>query len=538
MDRFVFINKYLSNISIMTSSILTVVNTVLINTSVSAAALNAMIASAAAGTVFVLENGVHEFDAPIVIERGDITLKGESEAGTDLHFSLAAGSEANMIQVTGGAKSYVGLTTEAMAVGQTSLTIADASGLKPGDSLYMYQPNTDAYLAANGWTNVTAADSASHPFREYIAEIDHVIGNTVFLKMPVPYAMEAGLTKVFTIDLLHNVQLSDFTLTNNLPAANPYDFVNPLPAYDSLSAIQITGMNGGSIAHVSVLNAASIGISLTSSIGFAGHDLRVDGAVNKGGDGNGYGILLTEAFNNNFDGLDLTNGRHSFIFSAWSAETGNTVQINNTNRDINFHGSADTGNIVTVNHAVLDYNSALDTSMVSDQWSIVSHGGSNHPYTNIYPANEVSFNFAVGAAANDEIHGTRGNDYLNGKAGADKIIGRAGDDYIVGGLGKDVLTGGAGHDTFLLRVGDNLDRITDFAFGIGGDTLLIGGNAAVHSIADLKFTQQGADLYVRYGLNSTVILVNHTLADVQAANFEFDSTGQITLAAWNGDFIL
>jgi Ca2+-binding RTX toxin-like protein len=512
--------------------------TIMINTAVTAAALNALIASADPGTIFVLENGVHEFNAPIVIARSDITLKGESEAGTNLHFSLAASAETNNIQVTGGAKTYVSTTTSAIAAGQTALIIADASSLKSGDSLYMYQPNSQAYLTANGWTNVSAADAAGHPFREYIAEIDHVVGNTVYLKSGIPFAMDAGQTKVFSMNMLHNVQLSDFTVTNNLPVANPYDFVNPLPAYDSVSAIQITGVSGGGIAHVSVLNAASNGISLTSSIGFSGHDLRVDGAVNKGGEGNGYGILLSEAFNNSFDGLDLTNGRHSFIFSAWNAETGNQVQINNTNRDINFHGSPDSGNVVTVDHAVMQYSPPQDTSGLNDIWSIVSHGGSNHAYTNIYAKNEVTFHYAVGNSAKDDMRGTAADDYLNGGGGADTIKGGAGDDYIVGGLKRDVLTGGQGHDTFLFKMGDDLDKITDFTFGAGGDTFLISGNAAVHSIADLKFTQTGADLYVRYGVNSTVILVGHTLADVQADNFSFDSSGQATLAAWNGDFIL
>jgi Ca2+-binding RTX toxin-like protein len=513
-------------------------SSIMTGTNVSAADLNTMIANAAAGTSFVLQNGVHNFAAPIVINRSDITLRGESETGTNLHFSFAAGTEADAIQVNGGAKTLVTSTAAAIAVGQTSITVADAHLLSAGQAIYLSEPNTQSYLTANGWSNVTMADAATHPFREYIAEIDHIVGNTVFLKSGIPYAMDAGVTQVSTIALLHNVNISDFTVTNNLPAANPYDFVNPLPAYDSLSAVHITGVSGGGIANVSVLNAASIGISLTASINFVGHNLLVDGAVNKGGEGNGYGILLSEAFNNNFDGLDLMNSRHAFILSAWNAETGNTVQINTINRDVNFHGSPDAGNVITVNRAVLDYNPALDTSGLGDIWSLVSHGGTNHASTSINTNNQVTFHYAVGAAAADDVRGTTGNDYLNGAAGVDIIKGGRGNDYIVGGLGRDVLTGGAGQDTFLFRVGDNLDRITDFTFGATGDTLLIANNPGVHSMADLTFTQKGADLYVRYGLNSTVILSNHTAADVQAGNFAFDSSGQQTLAAWHGDFIL
>ena len=512
--------------------------TVMISTTVTAAALNAMIASANPGTTFILENGVHEFNAPIVIARGDITLRGESEAGTQLRFSLPAGQEATNIQINGGAKTYISTAAADIAAGATSITMANAGNLKAGDSVYLYQPNTAEYLAANGWTNVTMADAASHPFREYIAEIDHVVGNQVFLKSSVPFAMDATETRVFEIDMLRNVSLSDFTVTNNLPQANPFNFINVLPAYDSKSAIQFTGTLGASLSHVSVLNAASNGVTVLSSTGFTGNDILVDGALNKGGEGNGYGILVSESFNNTFTGLDLTNGRHSFILSAWNAETGNTVQINNTNRDINFHGSPDRGNTITVDHAVLQYDPAQNTSGVNSVWALVSHGGRSQPFTDIYATNQVQFHFAVGATAADTIFGTAAGDYLNGGGGADKINGGGGNDFIVGGLKRDVLTGGAGSDTFLFRMGDDLDRITDFTFGAGGDTIIFAGNPVVTSMANLKFTQTGADLYVKYGVNSTVILQNHTIADVDASNFQFDPAGTNTFAAWNGDFIL
>jgi Ca2+-binding RTX toxin-like protein len=514
------------------------VQTIMIGTTITAAALNAMIATAAAGTTFILENGVHEFNAPIVINRSDITLRGESETGTQLRFSLPPGQEATNIQITGGAKTYLSTAETAIAAGATSITMAHVGDLKAGDSVYLYQPNTAEYLAANGWTNVTMADAAAHPFREFIAEIDHIEGKQVFLKSPVPSAMDAAETRVFEIDMLHNVSLSDFTVTNNLPEANPFNFINRLPAYDSKSAIQFTGTSGGSLSHVSVLNAASNGVTILSSTGFTGSDILVDGAVNKGGEGNGYSVLLSESFNNIFTDLDLYNGRHSFIFSAWNAEAGNTVQINNTNRDINFHGSPDRGNTVTVDHAVMQYDSSQNTSGVNSVWSMVSQGGKTQPFTDIYATNQVQFHFTVGASAADTIFGTAAGDYLNGGGGADKINGGAGNDFIVGGLKRDVLTGGTGSDTFLFKLGDDLDKITDFAFGTNGDTIIFSGNPAVTSMGNLKFTQTGADLSIKYGVNSTVILQNHTLADVNALNFQFDPTGTHTLPAWNGDFIL
>jgi hypothetical protein len=75
----------------------------------------------------------------------------------------------------------------------------------------------------------------------------HIDGKQVFLKSPVPFAMDATETRVLEIDMLRNVNLSDFTVTNNLVLANLYNFINCLPAYDSKSAIQYTGTSGSSL---------------------------------------------------------------------------------------------------------------------------------------------------------------------------------------------------------------------------------------------------------------------------------------------------
>ena len=188
------------------------------------------------------------------------------------------------------------------------------------------------------------SDADQRPFREFIVEIDHIENNVATLTAPVPYTMDAGETRVFQVDAVRNVTLGDFTVTYDLGPDNPYDFVNSQPAYDGLSAIQLSYVSSSTLQNITVTDAASNGISLTSSIGVTGTNLTVDGALNKGGDGNGYGLLLTESFSNDFSGLNLLNGRHAVVFSAWNAEAYNTIQVDFTNRDINFHGSPDLGN--------------------------------------------------------------------------------------------------------------------------------------------------------------------------------------------------
>lgn len=81
-------------------------------------------------------------------------------------------------------------------------------------------------------------------------------------------------------------------------------------------------------------------------------------------------------------------------------------------------------------------------------------------------------NVLEGNAGNDVLHGGSGNDILKGGEGNDILVGGDGDDLLIGGPGNDILTGGPGIDTFQWHAGDTgVDKITDFARGVGGDIL-------------------------------------------------------------------
>ena len=98
----------------------------------------------------------------------------------------------------------------------------------------------------------------------------------------------------------------------------------------------------------------------------------------------------------------------------------------------------------------------------------------------------------------DSLSGGAGADTIDGGAGADTILGGDGADNITGGTGADILTGGSGADTFNLPTpaesgGSNLDTITDFAGGTGGDSILITVSAAqIDAATDLGATEFAA----------------------------------------------
>lgn len=490
-----------------------------------AAQLNAILDGAGPGATVILDQGSFTFDQSIVIRHDGVTLKGASETGTVVTFAFPSGTGDNGFEVLGGAKTYLAAASTDIAKGAMQLTLADTSGIKAGEKLYIAQDNDAAYLAAHGWSDVDPTKLAGNPFREAIVEVDRVVGNTVYLKQAIQFDMQAGLAKVYDIDLVEGVHLSDLTVQSNLGAANPYNFINPYPEFDDKALVHFEGTYGAVIEHVTARNAGSHSFDVRTSLKATVDDIYVDGAHDKGTDGNGYGVQIYETFDSSFTNLQIYNTRHAVLFSSWDAEANNRVHVLDTNRDINWHGSEDVNNSVVVDRAVLAYDPAQNQGVGSGIWPIVGDGGDAHANTDFYLDNSVKFGFAIGSDQNEKIFAVDTGAYLNGRNGQDTLIGGAGDDILVGGLNKDTMTGGGGSDLFLFRVGDNYDRIKDFQTGPGGDKIVISGAAAVDGIEDLQITQSGADVSVRYGANSTIILEGKSVADITAASFVFDPLG-------------
>lgn len=120
-----------------------------------------------------------------------------------------------------------------------------------------------------------------------------------------------------------------------------------------------------------------------------------------------------------------------------------------------------------------------------------------------------------GGAGNDELHGGSGNDGFYGGGGNDRIYGEAGNDTIFGDGGNDAINGGAGHDSlhggsgndgFFGGGGDDLifgDAGNDTLFGDGGNDTLNGGTGL-----DSLYGGSGADTFVFEASGASVATVN------------------------------
>lgn len=497
-------------------------NTYSVSTGVSAEQLNTLIADAAPGAIIILEDGTHEFSQTIVISRDDITLKGQSEAGTILNFTFPKGTGGNAIEVTGGERTALTSLNNSTSLGANQITLTDASGLSVGDVIYISQPNTEEYLLENGWTNVSFEDADARPFREMIVRIEAIDGNTLTLASELAYEFEAGVTQIFTTDLLENVQLSDFTVTSGVELEpNYYDFVNLLPEYLNTSVILIQGADGIALSGISILDAPSSAFDFRSTIDLIADNLYVNGSYNLGTAGNGYGVNLYETFDATITDIEIFNVRHAVLFSSWNAEVGNYIEVTETNRDINFHGSPDMNNEVVVLQAELDYDPAQHTGSGNGFWDIVSGGGSRHANIDIYANNDVVFAYAEGSTGTEIIYGADVDSYLDGGGSQDLIIGGDGNDIIIGGTSQDVLTGGGGADIFAFTLGDSYDVITDFSGDAENDLILISGNPDVDHYEDLYIRQQGEDVWITYGASSTIILADFDVSMLDANDFVF-----------------
>ncbi|MEM7288834.1 MAG: hypothetical protein AAF412_00470 [Pseudomonadota bacterium] len=508
-------------------------DTIAIEPGISAAELNGLIEDVPAGTTLILANGIHTFTEKIVLSRDDITITGESETGTLLEFSFPNGSGGSYIETTGGEKTYVDTLNAGAETGSNRIVTDDGHGLTVGDAVYIYQPNTQDYLDENGWGNVSFDDADSRPFREFITTVANVDGGTITLTDPVPYDFDAHETRIFSVELLDGISLSNFTIINDLGETNDFDMVNTQLDFEGAVGINLAGTQEINLSGITILDAPSTAIGLSTSIRANISDIHIDGSHNLGGGGNGYGIELSETFNNSLASLEIYNVRHSLVLSAWNAETGNSIEVLDTNRDINFHGSPDNGNSVFVFSAELEYDSSQDTGGGS-VWSIVSGGGASHAATSIFEDNQVEFVHAVGSGNVDTIFAFEGGAYLNGKGSNDVLVGGVGDDVLVGGRRRDVLTGDDGTDIFIFNMGDDLDRITDFEFGSGGDVFVVMGNPGVSDFDDLTITQDGADTRVRYGSNSTVVLEDIQISEIDPTNFVFDPQAALYNDLWLG----
>ncbi|MAM63332.1 M10 family metallopeptidase C-terminal domain-containing protein [Maritimibacter sp. UBA3975] len=129
-----------------------------------------------------------------------------------------------------------------------------------------------------------------------------------------------------------------------------------------------------------------------------------------------------------------------------------------------------------------------------------------------------------GQAGDDTIMGRKGRDSIRGGDGDDTISAGPGNDMVYGGQGDDTVTLGFGQDTFVFRMGDGQDTLTDFLparDSLRLDQDLLAGQPLDTVLATA--TQQGNALALTFASGESLLFLGITDADRLADAITLDS---------------
>ncbi|MGB0438735.1 MAG: hypothetical protein ACPGFC_01355, partial [Paracoccaceae bacterium] len=412
----------------------------------SAQSLQRAINSAQAGDVFRLAAGVHRFTQTIEIYQHGVSLIG---AGRDKTTIVMDNDDidAPVIQVGHRLHNPVVQSTVGLAEfahrGETQLTLSSAAWLNPGDVIFISQDNTDAFLDEIGDT----LWREDRDLRTLMAEIVAVNGNVVTLDTPLTFDFDPQLTTVEDHWVVDDVTLSGFTVEGPYGPANPESYKNTKDGQHH-SMIVAAGTRDLSVNAISIKDSISHALTVANSVDANISNIVIDGAHNKGTQGNGYGLWIRDVYDSRFTELDIVDVRHAVLFASWTSASGNYVHVSDTNRDINFHGGRDQFNTV-----VVDVMRVNDASSNAPGKEVFFNEGEVYGAPTDASVNEVLIRSSVAQVyehhevetdgrvrwRGDEIFTGAGDDYAAGGSGADTIYASDGDDAIDGGAGFDVL---------------------------------------------------------------------------------------------------
>lgn len=405
---------------------------------ITAAELQVLLDKAPDGGIIQLAAGDYLLDDGLTVTRSDVALVGAGAGKTTITFSTAALADGVGIHVNGTRTVDAGTLQAGAAEGAGRITLASDHGLLVGDTIRVWQNNSDAYLDSIGDTAWRVHDA---PLRTSMAKVVAIDGGVITLDRGLHASFKAGSAHAERMDTLAGVRLEGFSVGFQLGTPDSTVFSNVLPDLDRYRAIKLDGTDAARVTDVDVNNGPSVGFEFSRSVDAAVHDISVRGAFNKGDNGNGYAYELRESYDGDFTKLQDADMRHGLVFASWASSADNRIHLDYTDRDVNFHGGRDHGNIVHVEKSMRE---AAADDISSVVWT--NTGGETFGAPTAPDANVVFFDYVIGSRRADAVHGVDTGVYFDGKAGNDTLHGGAGNDTLAGGRDNDLLIGNDGFD--------------------------------------------------------------------------------------------
>ena len=165
------------------------------------------------------------------------------------------------------------------------------------------------------------------------------------------------------------------------------------------------------------------------------------------------------------------------------------------------------------------YGQSGNDLLIGGQGNDALHGGTGRDKLIGKTGNDRLF----GNADNDTLKGGRGDDQLDGGDQHDKLLGGIGKDTIEGGRGNDIIYGGPNGDTFVFENGHGNDHIFDFNPLSQAERIDLSGVTGFDSFQDVRgaATQMAGHVRIETGNDSSILLVNVSLSDLDASDFLF-----------------
>ena len=445
----------------------------------SSADIQKAIDSAPDGATIKLAAGTYNITKTIVVDRSDISIEGAGSGKTIINVSASLGDDP-AFQI--GAPKFKeklsdGGSIAAVSDGATSVTMTGGDKPKPGDVIWIEAANDSSLFKSIGDT----LWKEDKPLRTAMAVVVSVSGDKVVLDRDLPMDFPKGST-IHTVEVVDDVSLSGMTFKGAYGNSDPTNFTNKVSAGREASVILANGTTDLVMKDIDIDQPVSNGIVVAKSIDPMLDNISVTGAHNKGDSGNGYGLQIRDVYDGSFTNLEIFDTRHAVVFASYTSANGNYVEVDRTNRDINFHGGLDTDNRVVVHESLRDSTAeqdALGTVVFYNPGT--SYGAPTDATTNV-----TTFEKVIGSKRADIV------------AAADtgaSIKTMGGDDTVWGGDGNDNIDGGNGHDIFYHSAGT--DAIVG---GSGTDTLIVDGD-----INSFGITRQGTKTILTSAEGTTTI---------------------------------
>lgn len=347
-------------------------------------------ASRAGGGVVYLPSGTYRVAGRLYVSESNVVLRG---AGTSSHlrFTKTTGMAGGANLTFAGSVSrdpQRALTVDGNERDE-EVTLANVSGLAPGDDVAIGWTITGAFVADHGMTGTWTAFANQYQvfFRSKVVAIS---GNKVQLDVPLRYRalVRDGAALQKETGYIHDVGLEHVAVSNAVTWATAW-------AENQVSAISFKAVRDGWIDDVhsvveptaSPYHLRSHGISIESSKRVSVLGSSMENPQNRGEAGNGYLFQVSRTNDVLFADSVAKNGRHNFI-QNWGFGNVGTVFL----RCVSSGGGQTTqsaptssATLYSEHHHSLAMATLVDDSRFDDGWASMNRGsmstGAGHTST-------------------------------------------------------------------------------------------------------------------------------------------------------------